>query len=101
MPTRLGDGSVDVEVEGKLISPFTGETIDALSIRANWIREAEPVRALLLLALMPPVEHSLVSVGYNSHMEARVFIGRVGWPVSKRVNSSRASADDASLIERI
>jgi hypothetical protein len=42
VPTRLGDGSVDVEVKGKLISPLTGEQIDALSIRANWLREAEP-----------------------------------------------------------
>jgi CRISPR-associated endonuclease/helicase Cas3 len=42
VPTRLGDGSVDVEVEGKLLSPFTGEQIEALSIRANWLREAEP-----------------------------------------------------------
>ena len=25
VPTRLGDGSVDVEVEGTLVSPFTGE----------------------------------------------------------------------------
>jgi CRISPR-associated endonuclease/helicase Cas3 len=40
--TRLGDGSVDVEVEAGLLSPFTGENIDALSIRANWLRQAEP-----------------------------------------------------------
>jgi CRISPR-associated endonuclease/helicase Cas3 len=32
VPTRLGDGSVDVEVVGELISPFTGDRIDALSI---------------------------------------------------------------------
>jgi CRISPR-associated endonuclease/helicase Cas3 len=42
VPTRLGDGSVDVEVEGNLVSPFTGKQIEALSIRANWLREAEP-----------------------------------------------------------
>jgi CRISPR-associated endonuclease/helicase Cas3 len=42
VPTRLGDGSVDVEVEGRLISPFTGERIDALSIRSNWLRGAAP-----------------------------------------------------------
>jgi CRISPR-associated endonuclease/helicase Cas3 len=42
VPTRLGDGSVDVEVNGSLRSPFTGETIASLSIRANWLREAEP-----------------------------------------------------------
>ena len=42
VPTRLGDGSVDVEVGTGLSSPFTGENIDALSIRANWLRQAEP-----------------------------------------------------------
>ena len=42
VPTRLGDGSVDVEVMRGLASPFTGENIDALSIRANWLRQAEP-----------------------------------------------------------
>jgi CRISPR-associated endonuclease/helicase Cas3 len=42
VPTRLGDGSVDVEVEGTLKSPFTGATIKALSVRANWLRQAEP-----------------------------------------------------------
>ena len=42
VPTRLGDGSVDVEVEGKLLSPLTGVQIEALSIRANWLKEAEP-----------------------------------------------------------
>ncbi len=42
VPTRLGDGSVDVEVDGRLISPFTGERIKALSIRGNWLRDAEP-----------------------------------------------------------
>ncbi len=28
--------------EGKLVSPFTGATIEALSIRANWLRNARP-----------------------------------------------------------
>jgi CRISPR-associated endonuclease/helicase Cas3 len=42
VPTRLGDGSVDVEVRPGHSSPFTGESIDALSIRANWLRQAEP-----------------------------------------------------------
>ena len=42
VPTRLGDGSVDVEVDGGLISPFTGERIKVLSIRRNWLRNAEP-----------------------------------------------------------
>jgi hypothetical protein len=30
VPTRLGDGSVDVEVDGRLISSFTGERIKVL-----------------------------------------------------------------------
>ena len=42
IPTRLGDGTVDVEVEGTLLSPFTGAAIDALPIRANWLRNVEP-----------------------------------------------------------
>jgi CRISPR-associated endonuclease/helicase Cas3 len=42
IPTRLGDGTVDVEVEGSLLSPFTGTSIDGLPIRANWLRDAEP-----------------------------------------------------------
>ena len=42
VPTRLGDGSVDVEIDGKLLSPFTGAAINVLSIRANWMRRAQP-----------------------------------------------------------
>ena len=42
VPTRLGDGSVDVAVDGELLSPFTGAAIDVLSIRANWMRRAQP-----------------------------------------------------------
>ena len=42
VPTRLGDGSVDVEASPGLFSPLTGESIDVLSIRANWLRQAEP-----------------------------------------------------------
>jgi hypothetical protein len=42
VPTRLGDGTVDVEVDGELLSPFTGVTIEVLSIRANWLRRAQP-----------------------------------------------------------
>jgi hypothetical protein len=49
VPTRLGDGSVDVEVEGELISPFTGDRIDALSIRASWLRQAEPGSSVLVV----------------------------------------------------
>jgi hypothetical protein len=33
---------VDVEVRGDLRSPFTRSAIDALSIRANWLRGAQP-----------------------------------------------------------
>jgi hypothetical protein len=33
---------VDVEVDGKLSSPFTAATIDTLSIRGNWLRNAQP-----------------------------------------------------------
>jgi CRISPR-associated endonuclease/helicase Cas3 len=53
VPTRLGDGSVDVEVEGQLISPFTGAQIDALSIRANWLRKAEPGSPALVVGSDP------------------------------------------------
>jgi hypothetical protein len=42
IPTRLGDATVDVEVEGRLLSSFTGAVIDALPIRATWLRDAEP-----------------------------------------------------------
>jgi hypothetical protein len=42
IPTRLGDCTADVEVEGRLLSPFTGVPIDALAIRANWLRDTEP-----------------------------------------------------------
>jgi hypothetical protein len=49
VPTRLGDGSVDVEVEGELISPFTGDRIDALSIRASWLRQAKPGSSALVV----------------------------------------------------
>jgi hypothetical protein len=41
VPTRLGDGSVDVEVMCGLVSPFTGENRCSVD-RANWIRQAEP-----------------------------------------------------------
>jgi hypothetical protein len=62
VPTRLGDGSVDVEVEGKLPSPFTGEQIEALSIRANWLRQAEP-------------GSSAVVDGFDTAGRARINVG--------------------------
>jgi CRISPR-associated endonuclease/helicase Cas3 len=37
LPTRLGEGSVTVAVEN-LISPFTGQEIQALPIPARWLR---------------------------------------------------------------
>ena len=40
--TRLGDGSIDVDVQGALISPFTGAGIERLAIRATWLRNATP-----------------------------------------------------------
>jgi CRISPR-associated endonuclease/helicase Cas3 len=53
VPTRLGDGSVDVEVEGVLISPFTGDRIDALSIRASWLRQVQPGSSALVVGFDP------------------------------------------------
>lgn len=35
--TRLGDGSVDVEVKGSLVSPFTREPIPVLAVPARWL----------------------------------------------------------------
>jgi hypothetical protein len=40
--TRLGDGSIDIDVQGALISSFTGVGIDRLAIRATWLRNATP-----------------------------------------------------------
>jgi hypothetical protein len=37
LPTRLGEGTVTVAVEN-LISPFTGEEIEALPIPGRWLR---------------------------------------------------------------
>jgi hypothetical protein len=62
VPTRLGDGSVDVEVEGKLMSPFTGDLIDALSIRANWIRVAEPGSPAVVVGV-DTVGRAFINVG--------------------------------------
>jgi hypothetical protein len=36
LPTRLGDGTVTVAVKN-LISPFTGEKIEALPISVRWL----------------------------------------------------------------
>jgi hypothetical protein len=62
VPTRLGDGSVDVEVEGKLTSPFTGDLIDALSVRANWIRVAEPGSPAVVVGV-DAAGRALINVG--------------------------------------
>jgi hypothetical protein len=40
--TRLGDGSIDIDVEGALVSPFTGTRIERLAIRATWLRNTTP-----------------------------------------------------------
>jgi len=40
--TRLGDGSIDIDVQGALVSPFTGAGIERLAIRATWLRNATP-----------------------------------------------------------
>jgi hypothetical protein len=36
--TRLGDGSITVELAGPLLSPLTGEPIDALPVPARWLK---------------------------------------------------------------
>src|SRR5215203_1752445 len=41
-PTRLGDGTVDVTVEGELLSPFTSVPIRLLPVRARWLAEVTP-----------------------------------------------------------
>lgn len=38
LPTRLGEGSVTIAVEG-LNSPFTGDDIDVLAVPARWLAE--------------------------------------------------------------
>lgn len=40
--TRLGDGSIDIDVQGALVSPFTGAGIERLAVRATWLRGATP-----------------------------------------------------------
>ncbi len=62
VPTRLGDGSVDVEVDGTLLSPFTGATIDALSIRANWLKKA-PQGSAATVAGVDASGRRLIDVG--------------------------------------
>jgi len=62
VPTRLGDGSVDIEVEGQLISPYTGDLIDALSIRANWLRLAEPGSPAVVVGV-DTAGRTLINVG--------------------------------------
>ena len=41
-PTRLGDGTVDVDVHGALASAFTGNSIVVLAVPARWLRNAKP-----------------------------------------------------------
>jgi hypothetical protein len=42
--TRLGDGSVEVEVQGHLKSPFSGDIIILLAVPTRWIH-AVPVNS--------------------------------------------------------
>src|SRR5206468_9285544 len=62
VPTRLGDGSVDVEVDGQLISPFTGEGIKALSIRGNWLKNAEPGSMAHVVAIEAAIGQTTLDV---------------------------------------
>ena len=69
VPTRLGDGSVDVEVDGQLISPFTGERIKVLSIRGNWLRNAEPGSMAHVVAIEAAGQTTLDVDGVRFHYD--------------------------------
>jgi CRISPR-associated endonuclease/helicase Cas3 len=60
--TRLGDGSVDVEVQGSFLSPFTGKQIKALSIRASWLKQAKPGSMAIVVGL-DAAGNALIDVG--------------------------------------
>jgi hypothetical protein len=49
--TRLGDPNVDVAVKGRLISPFTGKAIEALSVPFRFIRRVEPETPAIVTAV--------------------------------------------------
>src|SRR5262249_27450769 len=81
VPTRLGDGSVDVEVRGNLRSPFTQSAIDALSIRANWLRGAQP-GSIANVVGVDDLGHTLldvngVSLAYGVEGLALIYCGNV------------------------
>jgi hypothetical protein len=40
--TRLGEGSIDIDVQGELVSPFTGAGIKRLAVGATWLRNSTP-----------------------------------------------------------
>lgn len=40
--TRLGDGSITVELSGQLLSPLTGAAIQALPVPARWLKDVRP-----------------------------------------------------------
>lgn len=42
VPTRLGEGTVTVELSEPMVSPFTRATIDALPVPWRWIRDVPP-----------------------------------------------------------
>ena len=71
MPTRLGDGSVDVEVDGQFFSPFTGERIKALSIRRNWLRDAEPGSVARVVAIEATGRTTLDVDGVRFHYDVK------------------------------
>lgn len=39
--TRLGDGTVNVAVEGELASPFTGKKLEAIPVPYRWLRDVQ------------------------------------------------------------
>jgi CRISPR-associated endonuclease/helicase Cas3 len=60
--TRLGDPNVDVVVKGKLVSPFTGNAIQALSVPYRFIRGVEP-DASAIVTTVDRLGRTLLQVG--------------------------------------
>jgi hypothetical protein len=40
--TRLGDGSVNVELDRAFISPISGEEVSAIPVPYRWLRDVSP-----------------------------------------------------------
>jgi CRISPR-associated endonuclease/helicase Cas3 len=55
LPTRLGEGSVTVAVKN-VVSPFTGQRIEALPILLRWLPKGQLLDAVLPRKNGPPVE---------------------------------------------